>query len=79
MTIDTSKISLTTVQGILSAAAFAAIGLVPLFPAHAAWFTTGAGVLGVLKAAIGYYQQDATKPTDSKGNPVPSTEVPVTK
>ncbi len=78
-TIDTSKISLTTVQGYLSAGAMFALSLVAIFPGHAVWFASTASVLGALKAAVGTLQQDATKPTDSEGKPVASSEVPTAK
>jgi hypothetical protein len=76
------KISLTTLQGYLSMAATFALALGPILAMYGhpkAAMTSGlvAAIIGAAKAAVGQNQQDATKPVDSQGKPVPSSEVPV--
>ena len=78
------KMSLTTVQGYLSMAATFALALGPILgmyghPKGAVTAGLVGAIIGAAKAAVGTNMQDATKPTDSEGKPVASSEVPVAK
>ena len=65
----------TTRNGLLSAAVAILVGIYAV-PPGSRWI---AYALAALRALQGFYQSDATKPVDSQGKPVASTEVPVPK
>lgn len=78
MTIDTSKLSLTTINGYLSAALAFGAALAPFYPRFAAAFLA---ITGALKIAIGTLQKDAGQekaipPGGGDAVMVPSHEVP---